>query len=125
MNDIHPRVEWISDYPLRFKLLNTFEHYDPVLDRRIVIPRGFVYDGASWIRPHAFGKTAPLVHDWLYQTCGLSHEGPPLSRRQCDLIFYRAALGSGCPWWRAEAGYHGVRVGGWAAWRNHARRLRA
>ena len=81
-----------------------------------VIPRGFVTDFASiprllqgLIKPTDLGDTGPVVHDWKYRK-GIG------KRSAVDAEFLRNMKKDGIPWWKRQAAYAGVRIGGWASW---------
>ena len=94
--------------------------------RRIVVPTGFVADGASvprgfwWLYP-SFGEAyepATWLHDYAYQHA----ERLDVSRREADALLYEAAIGLGFRRSGARALWLGVRVGGWWPWRQARRR---
>lgn len=94
------------------RLLATFEYRD------IVIPVGFVFDGAStprifWsiIPPFKLTKRASCVHDWLCKNARNSKD-----RRRADKIFAEALREMGMNPVRVFLGYVGVRLGAlWGA----------
>lgn len=89
---------------------------------RIVVPSGFVWDGASvpsafrWLigQPSATEfQLASLVHDYLYW----SHKA---TRQDADEIFHQLLLRAGCPAWKAALMYRAVRVGAQSNYDNRA-----
>ncbi len=110
----------------------------------IVVPAGFISDGASiprifwpiigdpWGR---YGKAA-VLHDWLYQKQerykkGLAYGTGPtdvpitltsITRKEADDIFLEAMKILGVAPWRRNLMYAGVRVFGWLAWRKYTSR---
>jgi hypothetical protein len=91
------------------------------LDARITILPGFRWDGASvprffWrvIGAPRNGKYVPaaLLHDALYAA-------ELFSRLQCDRVFLDYMEQLGVSWWRRNAMYLAVRVGGGFVWRKH------
>lgn len=91
--------------------------YD-VFGRKVLIPAGFEFDGASI--PPAFWPIigspfdprfvrAALIHDWLYS----SHL---IDRGTVDRAFRAVLLADGVSHWRAQAMYSAVRAGGLVAW---------
>lgn len=55
-----------------------------------------------------YGDKAAVIHDWLYDT--LSEHN--LSRKECDVVFYRALRASGNSQWRSYCFLVGVRMFG-------------
>jgi hypothetical protein len=88
----------------------------------IVIPVGTVTDFASIPRlfwtiighPAQTYRRAAVLHDYLYQEqfC---------TRKKADKLFYEAMRQDGVWWHKAQIIHKAVRIGGWAAWRGHAR----
>lgn len=94
---------------------------------RVVVPTGFLTDGASV--PRAVWAILPAndpailypsyVHDYLYSIHGRL-EGRTLSRTQCDDVIAELMRAVGAPRWKIAVTRAALRVGGWAAWRKHA-----
>ena len=92
---------------------------DYIVDgRKVTIPRGFEFDGASippllWpVIGSPFDPRfvrAALIHDWLYS----SHL---IDRKTADKAFKAVLLEDGVSDWRASAMYSAVRAGGLYAW---------
>ena len=59
---------------------------------------------------------AAIIHDFLYQTCGLHGR---FTRKQCDAIFLEAMEVIGVGKVRRWIIHRAVRMGGWAAWNGH------
>jgi hypothetical protein len=81
----------------------------------VVVPAGFDTDGASiprvfWSILDPFGPyfKAAVIHDWLY-----SPHNRRFTRAQSDDIFKEAMYNNGLDWFRREAIYRAVRLGGW------------
>lgn len=85
---------------------------------KIVVPAGFIYDGASvpfvgWLptytpfHPDVMGPA--LIHDWLYS----SHQ---VDRKTADTIFYDLLVLNTAGKVKAKLMYSGVRVGGGPHW---------
>lgn len=81
---------------------------------KIVVPAGFVFDGASvpffgWLptyTPFHPDVMAPaLIHDWLY----LNHQ---VDRQMADQIFYDLLILNGAGKLKAKLMYRDVRIGG-------------
>lgn len=92
---------------------------EPLRWRDIVVPTGFMSDGATvprllwwWLPPWGDVATrAALVHDWLLtqRDAGTPHRGAE-TRAKIDRLFFEALLDLGIPKWRAWPTYAGVRV---------------
>lgn len=101
---------------------------------RLVVPQGFQTDLASipwaarWLIP-ASGpwQRAAVIHDWLYQNCGVvdvietwfGNRVPMMryfDRARCDKIFADAMREAGVARATRIAIWSAVRVGGWAGW---------
>lgn len=87
----------------------------------ITVPCGFVTDFASipnfiqLILPNSIGRRAAIIHDYLYRSGGLAGK---YTRKQSDEIFLEALEVLGVRFTRRITLYTGVRIGGWAAWKN-------
>lgn len=84
--------------------------------RPIVVGEGFVTDLASIPRlfrvmldVNGKHRKAAVLHDYLYSF-------QEFTRKQTDKIFLHAMESCGVIWWRRQAIYQGVRVGGWYRW---------
>ncbi len=94
----------------------------------VTIRKGFHSDGCSVPRVFWIAIGHPLdidymkeafLHDWLYYT-------QPCSRIMADKILYDEIKKAGrVGWFRRRWIYRGLRIGGWAAWNNHAKRIKA
>lgn len=89
------------------------------------IPAGFRMDLASIPRAvralmetSDLGIVAPVAHDFLYRRGGWATPHIRYSRGQADRLFADLMRWEGVPAWRRWAAYYGVRLGGWASWRN-------
>jgi hypothetical protein len=85
---------------------------------KIVVPAGFVTDGASvprilWnvLPPFGLHFTASVVHDYLYRA--LAHL---ISRKVADKIFLEILKRDGVPAFRRKTMYQAVRKCGYAAY---------
>jgi hypothetical protein len=117
----------------------TYEWAHDGIRRRIVVPKGFQYDGASvprlvWtlsgILPDGLIRAAALFHDWLYQHKGQLPErsyqefyrgnwrdvGMVVSRGEADRLFARIMREAGVSTVKRRLAYLGVRACGWWAW---------
>ncbi len=88
----------------------------------IVVRKGFATDGASiprvfWrlIGPPLAGTYAPaaLVHDALYAS-------KIVPRPMADRLFLKGMEELGVTWWKRNAMYLGVRLGGRSPWRSNS-----
>jgi len=67
-------------------------------------------------------------HDMLYQHggCWKLVNGIwvfiPMTQDECDQMLREMLLASGCPPWQAQVVYEGLKMGGFIAWRGHAKR---
>lgn len=92
-----------------------FVYVDAETGRTIVVPAGFICDGASipralWtvIAPSDLSECAWLLHDWLYRY-GAS-EG--WTRKEADRLFYRINREQKESRFKSWLAYRGVRLGG-------------
>ncbi|QCD52795.1 DUF1353 domain-containing protein [Campylobacter sp. RM16192] len=84
----------------------------------VVIPAGFIFDGASVPKlfTNIFPKSgarydrAACLHDWLYAT-------QTTSRKEADDLFLQAMKADGVNWITRKTIYRAVRMFGWSAWR--------
>ena len=88
--------------------------------RKIIVPKGFVTDGASvprffWraIPPYGRHFNAAVVHDYLYR-----HHEHGMTRDECDIIFLEIMLRDGVPPGRINAMYRAVRAFGRRSWQD-------
>lgn len=85
--------------------------------RKIVVPKGFVYDKGSvprlaWgliPRDDRAGVIAFLVHDYLY-------ESKMTTRKEADQIMYELLRLGGMSWLRAQMAHKAVRMAVWNTW---------
>lgn len=93
---------------------------------RVVIPKGFVTDGASIPRIfwNILSDTDPdieypsFVHDLLYSVHGKLPDRT-LTRDQCDHVIREQMLALDCPKWKANAVYAALHLFGWHGWNQH------
>lgn len=106
--------------------------------QRIIVPKGFIYDGASvpqifWglgLRPDGLIRAAALVHDWIYNFDGdlpkgsyqylQDNEWKPVigrwKREDADRLFGRMMKEAGLPGWKRWLAYRAVRWFGSTYW---------
>ena len=101
----------------RWTLCCALHYRSDVQGRTVVVPKGFVTDGASvprlfWnlIPPWGRYGQAAVVHDYLYAT-------QTTTRRLADDTLLEAMRVSGCGVWSYAVIYLAVRMFGWMAWR--------
>lgn len=109
---------------------------------RIVVPKNFIYDGASvpgalgWmVGLHRDGliRAAALVHDFIYKNKGslpygsfhISNNGGvdweiaygKWSRADCDRLFHKMMVESGMSGYKVDTAYNMVKMFGWTYWK--------
>ncbi len=124
---IQPRLMPIPPQFREYKLLDSISYNvgEALSGDRIIVPRGFITDCASiprvfWSVLPPFGRYAPAswVHDYLY----VSQER---SRSEADYIFREAMKVLGVPWYKRNAMYCAVRIGGYIPWLKRKKQLKA
>jgi hypothetical protein len=112
----------------RWRLEADYSYQDG--SHRITVPAGFEFDLSSvprafWslIAPFELSVTAPLLHDFLYETGGDPPAGaiePPrtYTRREVDELFRSVMEQEGVPAWRRRLAYAAVRTFGGRAWKS-------
>lgn len=100
----------------RWKLTEPLRYYSAVLGREIVLEAGFVADSyssprelvGSWLVRNIDRRPA-FIHDKLYgeRSC---------TRFEADQVLLEAMESVGIAWWRRQAIYRGVRLGGGLYW---------
>ncbi len=105
----------------KWELITPLIYNSDVLNKQVVVPKGFTCDFASVPRvPLAYllaGGTAvkaAVIHDWLYWSNGCT-------RKEADETFYEAMKATGIPAWRRHIMYWAVRVGAGAVWERYRR----
>ena len=97
---------------------------------QILIPKGFVWDGASVPRalwsvlgfyPGGIMLPPSVVHDFIYIAKGnvfnlATNESVHISRKECDLLFKHHMEYVGMPKRKLNLAYKGVRWFGWTYW---------
>jgi hypothetical protein len=96
-----------------------------------VIPKGFLFDGASvpkylasWLSPIGVLLIGGLIHDYMYKYETLLHKGKKTTcktytQKEADELFRDINIeqnGFHILNWLA---YYALRLGGWVAWRGH------
>jgi hypothetical protein len=125
----NPRIEFDVDVNLAFNLAEILFDWN---GRVWVAPQGQVTDGASiprivWpLLGHPFDKDVvrgALLHDQYYAKWAGSGDDDA-RRLEVDRMLHAALLADGMARWKVALVYRGVRLGGWVAWRGHAKRNR-
>lgn len=94
---------------------------------KIVIRKGFKYDGASvpkffagivGFMPDGIHRPAALLHDYLYEHKGKLQPigGFNYTRKEADKLFYKILKKVGVKSWHAKLAYWAVRLGGGLYW---------
>lgn len=91
-------------------------------ERRLFVPRGFIFDGASiprlarWLIDDSDLYTSPaLAHDYLYCYAGRV-PGGVWTRLEADMLFLGLMERCGVPRWKRAAAYRAVRLCGGKHW---------
>ena len=96
-----------------------------------VIPKGFVFDGASvpkffrsWLSPMGVLLVGGLVHDYAYkyETLRLSGKPKALTKKNqkwCDQLFRDINIHVNGFKIINYGAYYALRLGGWMAWKKH------
>ena len=107
----------------QFKLLEPFAYINSPV--KIVVPAGFITDGASipkavwsivgspWTGKYVY---ATIPHDWGYTT-------QTMTRREVDDIFNEGMRILGVSWWKRKLMYRCVRMFAWVCWNKKKRRI--
>ena len=110
----------------RWKITEPFEYFTEDGVDVILVPIGFVSDGASiprifwtiigspWTGKYA---KAAVVHDFLY-------DRQLFTRKKSDRIFIEGMKILGVGWFKRKIMWFSVRVGGWGPWRKHKKELK-
>jgi hypothetical protein len=110
----------ITYHTRRRKWMLVFDYTFTIEGKEYQIPTGFTFDLASIPRllwaftaPFELSIAAPLVHDYLYQTGGISGK---VTRKQSDMKFRELMKAEGISLWRREVAYWAVRAFGKKHW---------
>jgi len=99
-----------------------------------VIPKGFVFDGASvpkflatWLSPVGVLLVGGLVHDYIYKYTVLTHKGKktntePMTQKEADIIFRDINIEQNGFHLLNYLAYWALRIGGFVAWNGHRKR---
>jgi hypothetical protein len=131
----------------KYKLVEQYEYVwmEDKEKYKLVIPKGFVCDGASvprliWtlsgLRPDGLIRAAALIHDFIYQKAGKAPAGNNFfiytgfcsisismcfGRHEADKLFLRLMKEAGMTWYRRTVAYRAVRCFGWLAWKKSSK----
>jgi hypothetical protein len=117
-----PVTQWLTEYGAdrRMKMLEDFWFVDGA-GKRWIAPKGAIINGASIPEPLWSSVGSPYTGE--YRRASIVHDvacdDPNVSRDAADDMFYEACLAGGCTLLQAKLLYAGVRVGTWAASREH------
>lgn len=109
-----------------------YRSYEPftikVNGREIMVPAGFITDGASSPRlawtltgfaRDGMHRAAAHIHDWLYENKGILPYGQMnYDRKFADDVFHEMLKAYGIKSWHAWLAYKAVRIAGAAYWRD-------
>ena len=145
--DIEPLNEKLFG-PCQFRLVQKYEYSwtlsvnpDETSDRKIIVPRNFIYDGASvpsfvsrltGIKRDGDHRAAALLHDWIYHhkgrlpgqyyrigfEGGLADTWVTWAREEADRLFGRVMREYDYTRWKRVWAYRTVRWFGWLVWHN-------
>jgi hypothetical protein len=104
-------MPWTQKYALTKRLMYTSK----IAAAIITVPKGFVTNFATWIKPRGSYEIPAVIHDYLYSKEGKERYG--LNRHQADRVFNEAMHRAGCSQFRINVMYYGVRLFGW--WTYH------
>jgi hypothetical protein len=108
-------------------------HYS-IDDHNLVIPKGFVFDGASvpkyfrsWLSPMGVLLIGGLVHDYGYKYQTLLSKGKKTcnglkQQKELDQVFRDINIEVNGFKIINYIAYYALRLGGWFAWRGHRKR---
>lgn len=137
--NLEPIGETENGHPI-YKLETTYAYQWIAPDgraRRLIIPAGFICDGASvpkilwhFMLPDGLHRAAALVHDFLYEYRGKLPIGSyqrltgnkweiidaQWERRHADKMFARILRESNVSKFKRRNAYRAVRAGGWTYW---------
>ncbi len=117
---VGPLILGDTDRPDFRQVHKTFSYYSTIAKAWIIVPHGFITDGAtiprvfwSWIG-HPWGKyrQAAVLHDFLYATA-------VYTQKLSDSVFLEAMQVLRVGWVRRHVMFAVVRSFGWIAWRRH------
>jgi len=104
----------------KYKLVEDYEYSG------IVVPKGFIYDGASiprWLwslvglRPDGLIRAAATVHDWIYEKGGDIGAHKAFTRAESDAIFRDLMEKAGISKIRCDLAHWAVRNFGGSHWK--------
>ncbi len=98
---------------------------------KYVIPKGFVFDGASvpkflasWLSPTGVLLVGGLVHDYAYKYTVLLKKGKksttdPMTQKEADALFRDIGIEQNGFHFLNKLAYWALRIGGFVAWNGH------
>ena len=95
----------------------------------VTAPAGYETDGASvpravwWLLP-PFGsyREAAVIHDYLFEVQKVGGKRIGVTEANMHLLWGMEDLG--VSWWKRQAIYRAVQVGGWVSFRKYTKRLK-
>ena len=105
-----------------------------VLGEEYIIPKGFIFDGASvpkflasWLSPVGVLLVGGLVHDYIYKYTVLVKKGgkevtDPMNQKQADKLFRDINIEQNGFHFLNYLSYWALRVAGFVAWNGHRKR---
>jgi hypothetical protein len=108
-------------------------HFE-VNGEKYVIPKGFIFDGASvpkflasWLSPTGVLLIGGLVHDYVYKYTVLLHKNKkdtslPMNQKKADQLFRDINIEQNGFHLLNNLAYWALRLGGFVAWNGHRKR---
>lgn len=110
------------------------DYHFTIRGENYVIPKGFVFDGASvpkflasWLSPVGVLLVGGLVHDYAYKYTVLLKKGgkstsPAMTQKEADIIFRDINIEQNGFHLMNYLAYWALRLGGFVAWNGHRKR---
>jgi hypothetical protein len=107
----------ILDTPIKGHAGRVLPYVRLLPNGRIIISKGYAWDGATWAPDFKWVMFPSLVHDAFYQ---LMREGEVAHRvkKEADELFYQLMIQRGAPKWLATMYYWAVKKLGGRGWIN-------
>lgn len=124
---------WQWFWGVRTWIITKDWHFE-IQGQQYVIPKGFVFDGASvpkflgaWLSPVGILLLGGLVHDFIYKYETLVLKGkkkcePNYTQKEADIIFRDINIEQNGIHVLNYAAYYALRLGGFVAWNGHRKR---
>jgi hypothetical protein len=116
-----PNTKGINEFDKKRPMFILEEDFPIIVNGDVnVIPKGFKYDNAS--TPFGIQNTFPSYHPH-YAAAALFHDmlyaGEIFDRKVNDALFLATMKAAGCPKWKRNTMYFGVRLGGGFTYKKH------